>query len=180
MRASLWRMCLVLMGLAVTLSSASCGSSSDNPTACAGSSFTGTVKSAGGVTLATLSGTACWSLTGTLDWALGLNDASGLSRVVVGREFGGPPTSNQTYPLNAVGAGNLDFGLRAQFGIASLGYVCSTAADGTIHFTVVDPPRVNGSISVPLLCSTAGGQTLYVQLDVSSFVATEGDVTLIP
>ena len=178
MRRSLWRMCLVLTGLAVTLGFAACGGSSSSGT-CAGSSFAGTLKTAGGVTVASLSGTACWSLTGTNDWALGLTDTNGINRIVIGRESGGPPTPGMVYPLPLVGGGSSDFALRAQYGLL----VCSTAGStGTISFTTAfAPPTVGGFITaVPLLCSTSGGQTTYLQLDVASFVATEGHVTLIP
>ncbi|MBS1109955.1 MAG: hypothetical protein H6Q88_1947 [Anaeromyxobacteraceae bacterium] len=176
MRSSLLRSCLVLAGLGVMLTLTSCSSSSGSEP-CAGSSFAGTLKS-GGVTLESLSGTACWSLTGTSDWALGLTDEGGVNRIVIGREFGGPPTPGQVYPL-PIGGGAADFGTRVQYGVL----VCSPAdGTGTISFTTAfAPPTVGGFITaVPLLCSASGGQTVFVQLDVTSFVATEGDVTLIP
>ena len=176
MGSSLYRKFLVIAGLGVMVTFAACSSSSDSEP-CAGSSFAGTLKS-GGVTVASLSGTACWSLSGTSDWALGLTDSGGVNRIVIGREFGGPPTPGQVYPL-PIGGGASDFGTRVQYGL----FVCSPAdGTGTISFTTAfAPPTVGGFITaVPLLCSTSGGQTVFVQLDVASFVATEGDVTLIP
>jgi hypothetical protein len=70
MQRSHWRMCLVLTGLAATLGLASCGSSSGSSATCAGSSFAGTLKYRG-ATIATFTGTACWSQRAN-DWALGL------------------------------------------------------------------------------------------------------------
>jgi hypothetical protein len=180
---SLLRMCPVLIGVAAALGLASCGSSSaNNSPNCSGSSFTATLKS-GATTVATLGGTACWSLTGTSDWALGLTDDNALDRIVVGREFGGPPVPPNTYPL-PVGGGNMDFGMRVQLYLnASARYVCSPMdGTGTISFTTAfAPPTVAGFVTaVPLLCATSGGQTTFLQLDVASFVAKEGHVELIP
>jgi hypothetical protein len=177
-------MCPGLFGVVAALGLASCGSSSaDNSPQCTGSSFTATLKS-GATTVATLGGTACWSLTGSRDWALGLTDDNGLDRIVVGREFGGPPIpGSPPYPL-PVGGGGDDFGMRVQLYLnASTRWVCSPMdGTGTISFTTAfAPPTVAGFVTaVPLMCATSGGQTTFLQLDVASFVAKEGHVELIP
>jgi hypothetical protein len=171
-------MCLVLTGLAGALGLASCSSSAD----CSGSSFTATVKSGTTTVLSLKEGTACWSLTGSSvsgDWALGITDANGFDRIVIGWSNGGTPSSNTPYPLPVVG-GTTTFGTRVALALGAVTYVCGPATEGTINFGVVGAPDVSGSIAVSLLCADINGGTAYYELDVPAFTAKEGHVSVIP
>jgi hypothetical protein len=178
MSLSVLRKCLSLGCIAVALTFSACGGST---TPCSDSSFTATVKGADGVTLRTLAGKACWSLDGA-DWALGLYDGGGVNAIVIGRTAGGAPTRGRSYPLPpVVTPGSDDFGTRALLQAYNDVWVCSPGDTGSLSVTTAfADPAYGGFISLDLLCvQRLGDGTTVLGLEVTSFVATEGDVALI-
>jgi hypothetical protein len=168
------RIRLLLAGLAATLLVSSCSGSGDKP-GCNGGSFTLDLDIGGGAPVQTFRGTACWCLAGT-DFSIGLNGDDGSFFVVIGRQKGGKPGVGPL-PLPAASTGEeTDFALRARIGKNQ--WVACSAMDGTMSITTSNAASVDGSLAVPLLC-TSGGYASAWQL-TGTFQAVEGDVTPLP